>query len=67
MGQFMSRTRVVMELRQGQSVSVNGGQFIVKVAEKTGRHSARLVFELDANTKVRKVIESPEDKVPQTP
>ncbi len=56
-----------MELRQGQSVSVNGGQLIVKVAEKTGRHSARLVFELDANTKVKKVIESQEDKAPQTP
>ena len=56
-----------MELRQGQSVSVNGGQLIVKVAEKTGRHSARLVFELDANTKVKKVIESAEDKTAPTP
>lgn len=56
----MKRTRVVMELREGQAASINEGEITVRVAEKTGRRSARIVFEMNASTKVRKEVEAPQ-------
>lgn len=57
------KTRVVMELIEGQSRAViNGGEITVKVLEKTGRHRVRLVFEMDAAAKVNKEYEGDKPK-----
>lgn len=48
------KNRVVMDLRVGEQVSINGGLATVKVLEKTGRNRARLVFEVDSDVRLQK-------------
>lgn len=51
--------RVVMELKVGESVCVDG-LVTVKVQEKTGRTKARLVFELPKGVRLQREQIKPE-------
>jgi len=53
-----------MELKVGEVVSV-GGNFTVKVQEKTGRAKARLVFELPKGVKLQRGTDKPDKAVDQ--
>ena len=47
-------SRVVMDLAVGERIVINDRQVTIRFVEKTGRSRARLVFELDSETKLKK-------------
>lgn len=64
MGERVSKTnRVVMDVKVGEAVRIDGGPVTVVLREKSGRSRARLVLELNPDARVAKV---PQNKLPET-